>query len=325
MGRVEAICVSPQKGTAKHPVSVGQFLENWGLEGDAHGGLWHRQISILAAETIEAFRRDYGVDVQYGDFGENLVLQGIDAAALPVGTKLQCGAAALEITQIGKECHQSCAIRSIVGDCIMPRSGVFARVIHGGAVRPGDAAHILETGNVHPYKAAVITLSDKGSRHERVDTSGPTVVRRLEQAGYTVVETLLLPDGEEPLKTELCRLADQEQVDLILTTGGTGFSLRDVTPEATLAVATRLVPGIAEAMRAASMTITRRAMLSRAVSVIRGRTVIINLPGSPKACEECMDVFMSVLSHGLDVLRGDAGDCGMMPNEVDHAVEHKEI
>ena len=100
------------------------------------------------------------------------------------------------------------------------------------------------------------------------------------------------------------RLADQRQVDLIVTTGGTGFSPRDVTPEGTLAVADRLVPGIAEAMRAASLRITPRAMLSRAVSVLRGRTLIINLPGSPKACRECMEVFMDTIPHGLDLLRG---------------------
>lgn len=107
------------------------------------------------------------------------------------------------------------------------------------------------------------------------------------------------------------RLTDQRQVDLILTTGGTGFSPRDVTPEATLAVATRPVPGIAEAMRSASLTITKRAMLSRAVSVIRGKTLIINLPGSPKACRECMTVFLDTIPHGMDLLRGDAGDCAV--------------
>ena len=105
------------------------------------------------------------------------------------------------------------------------------------------------------------------------------------------------------------RLADQRQLDLILTTGGTGLGLRDVTPEATLAVATRLVPGIAEAMRSASLSITKRAMLSRAVSVIRGKTLIINLPGSPKACRECMAVFLDTIPHGMDLLRGDVSDC----------------
>lgn len=160
-----------------------------------------------------------------------------------------------------------------------------------------------------PFRAAVITLSDKGARGERVDESGPAIVRRLQEAGYTVVETLLLPDDQKQLESVLIRLCDGPKPELILTTGGTGFAPRDVTPEATLAVADRLVPGIAEAVRAASLAITRRAMLSRAVSVIRGQTLIVNLPGSPKACMESMDVFLDVLPHGLSLLRGEVADC----------------
>lgn len=127
--------------------------------------------------------------------------------------------------------------------------------------------------------------------------------------GYDVVEEILLPDGREALEQNLRRLADQRQVDLILTTGGTGFGQRDVTPEATMAVADRQAPGIAEAIRAASMKVTKRAMLSRAVSVIRKKTLIINMPGSPKACQECMDVFLETVPHGFDLLRGGVYDC----------------
>ncbi len=310
MGTIEAVCISTQKGTQKRPVVVGQFAEDWGIEGDAHAGHWHRQVSLLSLEKIEAFRRR-GAQVAYGAFGENLVVSGIDFSSLPVGTLLQCGDVLLEMTQIGKECHTHCAIYQVVGDCIMPREGVFARVLRGGVIRPGDTMEIVPRQGKRPYQAAVITLSDKGSRGERIDESGPMIAQTLQERGYDVVETLLLPDGEEELKRQLMRLTDQRQVDLILTTGGTGFSPRDVTPEATLAVATRPVPGIAEAMRSASLTITKRAMLSRAVSVIRGKTLIINLPGSPKACRECMTVFLDTIPHGMDLLRGDAGDCAV--------------
>ena len=123
------------------------------------------------------------------------------------------------------------------------------------------------------------------------------------------MERLLLPDEAAPLKNQLIRLCDQRQLDLILTTGGTGFAPRDITPEATLAVAHRNAPGIAEAIRSASLAITPRAMLSRAVSVIRGKTLIVNLPGSPKACMESMDVFLDTLPHALDLLRGRVQDC----------------
>lgn len=308
MGTIGAVCISTQKGTQKQPVAAGQCIADWGIEGDAHAGHWHRQISLLSLEKIEAFRRR-GAQVAYGAFGENLVVSGIDFSSLPVGTLLQCGDVLLEMTQIGKECHQHCAIYQVVGDCIMPREGVFARVLHGGMIRPGDTMKLVPRQGKRPYQAAVITLSDKGSRGERIDESGPVIVQTLQKRGYDVVETLLLPDGEEALKRQLMRLADQRQLDLILTTGGTGMGPRDVTPEATLAVATRLVPGIAEAMRGASLAITKRAMLSRAVSVIRGSTLIINLPGSPKACRECMTVFLDTIPHGMDLLRGDAGDC----------------
>lgn len=310
MGIVKAVCISQKKGTQKRPIAAGQFMTDWGIDGDAHAGHWHRQISLLSSEKIEAFRQR-GAHVAYGDFGENLVVSGIDFSSLPVGTLLQCGKVRLEMTQIGKECHQHCAIYQVVGDCIMPREGVFARVLHGGMICPGDTMQIVPRQKKRPYQAAVITLSDKGSRGERIDESGPLIVQTLQECGYDVVETVLLPDGEDALKRQLIRLADQRQLDLILTTGGTGLGLRDVTPEATLAVATRLVPGIAEAMRSASLTITKRAMLSRAVSVIRGKTLIINLPGSPKACRECMAVFLDTIPHGMDLLRGDAGDCAV--------------
>ena len=215
----------------------------------------------------------------------------------------------LEITQIGKACHSHCAVYEAVGDCIMPREGVFAKVLEGGVIHPGDEMVEVERGEKRPYQAAVITLSDKGSQGLRQDESGPVIVKRLEGEGYDVVETILLPDGRDELEQHLRRLADQRQVDLILTTGGTGFGQRDVTPEATIAVADRQVPGIAEAIRAASMKVTQRAMLSRAVSVIRKKTLIINLPGSPKACQECMDVFLETIPHGLDLLRGGVSDC----------------
>ncbi len=134
----------------------------------------------------------------------------------------------------------------------------------------------------------------------------------LDKAGYEVVELLLLPDEPEQLKSQLIRLADGRQVDLILTSGGTGFSLRDRTPEATMEVADRNAPGIAEAIRYKSMEITDRAMLSRGVSVIRGRTLIVNLPGSPKAVKESLEFIMEPLGHGLGILRGSASECARL-------------
>ena len=159
------------------------------------------------------------------------------------------------------------------------------------------------------FKAAVITVSDKGARGERVDESGPAAKEMLEEAGYEVVETLIIPDEPEELKTELIRLADEVRADLVVTSGGTGFSMRDQTPEATLAVADRLAPGIAEDIRYQSMSVTNRAMLSRGVSVIRRQTVIVNLPGSPKAVRESLGYILDSLDHGIRILRGSASEC----------------
>lgn len=162
----------------------------------------------------------------------------------------------------------------------------------------------------HPgWKAAVVTLSDKGYAGEREDESGPLICGILTGAGYDVVQTVLLPDEEEEIKKCLCKLCDNIKADIIFTTGGTGFAPRDCTPEATLAVATRNAPGIAEAMRLASLQITPRAMLSRGVSVIRNQTLIINLPGSPKAVKENLETVLPALDHGLAVLTGRTGDC----------------
>lgn len=308
MGTVTAICISRQRGTRKEPIQTAELRTDYGIAGDAHAGKWHRQVSLLQQEKVDDFCR-LGGNVTPGAFGENLLVSGIDFRSLLVGTRLRCGEVLLEMTQIGKECHTHCAIYHQTGDCIMPREGVFAKVIHGGVISVGDTMEIEPRETPLPWQAAVITLSDQGAAGLREDKSGLAIAERLRENGYEVIEQLLLPDDRARLEKELIRLCDQRQPDLILTTGGTGFSARDITPEATLAVAERQVPGIAEAIRAVSMRITRRAMLSRAVSVIRGKTLIINLPGSPKACMESMDVFLDTLPHGMGLLRGTVHDC----------------
>lgn len=315
MGRILAVCSSPARGTEKRRVGSGRFTPEWGLVGDAHGGDWHRQVSLLSAEKIKAFN-ERGAGVEYGAFGENLVVEGVDLRALPVGTRLRCGQVLLELTQIGKECHSHCAIYQRMGDCIMPREGIFAEVLTGGMIRVGDCVEVVMPQEDRPYSVAVITLSDKAFAGERDDLSGPAIEKILKDSEekdhirFDIKETILLPDGEEGLKKQLIRLADQRQVDLILTTGGTGFAPRDMTPEATIAVCDRMANGIADAIRNYSMTITDRAMFSRAVSGLRKKTLIINLPGSPKAVTEALEYILPKLPHGLDVLRENVQECG---------------
>ncbi|HBP66376.1 MAG TPA: MogA/MoaB family molybdenum cofactor biosynthesis protein [Desulfosporosinus sp.] len=158
-------------------------------------------------------------------------------------------------------------------------------------------------------RVGVITASDKGSRGEREDLSGPTLIKLVQDIGGEVVEHVVLPDEQTLLAEKMLQWTDELGLDLILTTGGTGFSMRDVMPEATLSVADRLVPGIAEVMRMESLKVTNKAMLSRAVAVLRKQTLIINMPGSPKAVRECFAAIAPALPHGLQILKGEASEC----------------
>ena len=301
MGKVKAVCISEKKGTVKKDIGSCMVIENFGLEGDAHAGS-SRQVSLLSFEQVEAFKeRSKGaVQLPPGIFGENLLVEGYDFKAYPVETIFKIGDVVLKITQIGKECHTGCEIMQRTGECIMPHEGVFARVLKGGMVSVGDEVIL------NPIRAAIITASDRSYRGEREDKSGPRIAELLMEKGYVVGTMQLLPDDEDGLAGALIKITDEEKPDVIFTTGGTGFSPRDHMPEATLRVADRNVPGIAEAIRAYSMNITPRAMLSRAVSVIRKDTLIINLPGSPKAVEECLEFLLPVLDHGIGILRGEA-------------------
>lgn len=143
MGKVMAVCISEKKGTQKRNVHEALLIEDFGLEKDAHAGKWHRQVSLLSYEKIQEFK-EKGAPVEDGAFGENLIVSGIDFKKLPVGTRFQCGDVVLEMTQIGKECHSGCEIYKIMGDCIMPREGVFAKVLRGGRIREGDELTVLE-------------------------------------------------------------------------------------------------------------------------------------------------------------------------------------
>lgn len=137
MAKVLAVCISENKGERKKPVEAVELRENHGIVGDAHAGEWHRQVSLLAQESIDKMRK-LGLDVNAGDFAENITTSGIDLVSLPIGTRLQVGETLLEVTQIGKECHTRCAIFYQAGDCVMPKEGIFVKVITGGTIRPGD-------------------------------------------------------------------------------------------------------------------------------------------------------------------------------------------
>jgi molybdenum cofactor synthesis domain-containing protein len=306
-GRVVSVNVATEKGVRKQPVASVNLLAEHGVEGDAHAGPWHRQVSLLANESIEKMKPACP-SVDPGAFGENLTTEGIVVYELPVGARLRVADTLLEVTQIGKVCHDRCAIFHQAGDCVMPREGIFVRVLEGGDVKAGDEIRLEKHSLIH---AAVLTVSDKGSRGERDDTSGDGLEEALRELGASAVERAIVPDEADQIAAELRRWADETQVNLILTTGGTGMTTRDITPEATLAVLDRQAPGFAEAMRAGSLAKTPHAMISRAVSGIRGKTLVVNMPGSPRACREQFAMIAPALPHAVEKLLDLGGDCAV--------------
>ena len=312
-GTVLAVNISDKKGVPKTPIQEGMFLEEHGLQGDAHAGKWHRQVSLLGIESMRKLEKATGKGLCLGVFAENLTTEGLILYDIPVGTKLKIGETIQQVTQIGKECHDECPIKRNVGQCALPKEGIFTRVLQGGKIRPGDRIIIMDEisqeGKKTMFKAGILIASDKGSRGERVDESGKVIEEIVKKFGMQVTKFLILPDELDQLSNAMVQMSDELGIDLILTSGGTGFAPRDITPEATLKVIDRLAPGICEAIRYHSLSITPRAMLSRAISGIRKKTLIVNLPGSPKAVREALDFIIEPLIHGLEIMTGHASEC----------------
>jgi len=311
-GRVEAVCVSNKKGEKKAAKSVVRLVCDHGIQGDAHAGEGHRQISLLTAEDLDTMREKGRLDLKPGDLAENVVVSGMDLTGLGLGSRLRLGAEAeISITQRGKVCHTRCAIYLQTGDCIMPRLGLFARVLKNGDVAPGDPVDVLELIARNVLQVVVLTISDRCSRCETVDTAGPAVERMIQQNLRShIYKREIVPDEHDTIASRIRHFCDGHSIDLVITAGGTGFSPRDVTPEAVSEVIERPAPGLDEAMRAASFKTTPHAMLSRGVSGIRGSTLILSLPGSELAAVENLAVVLPALGHGLSKLRGNPSNCG---------------
>jgi molybdenum cofactor synthesis domain-containing protein len=296
------VCTSAKKGICKHEVASAIVIKDHGLEADAHSGNWHRQVSLLAHLDIE-FMRSKGMSLKPGAFGENLVIDGLNTDELGVGSQLRIGPVLLELTQVGKVCHTRCAIYYTTGDCIMPRAGLFARVLEGGVLRPGMSVSVIRKTHRNVVQVAVVTVSDRCSAGVTVDTAGPAVGQLMrDELQANVAWSAIIPDEAERIAATLIDFSER-RVDLILTVGGTGMSVRDVTPDATRRVLDRELPGLAEAMRASSARVTPNALLSRAVAGIRGETLIVNLPGSVKASIENLEAILPALPHAIEMLR----------------------
>ncbi len=295
--KILSVNISTKKGTIKSPVEK-LVLNHLGVEGDAHAGEWHRQVSLLGIESFERFKDMTKREVKFGDFAENITTQGIELINTKPGDRFIGNDVDLEVTQIGKSCHgDGCAIYREVGNCVMPKEGIFCRVIKPGKLKAGDEL----TFYPKIYKVLVITLSDRASRGVYEDKSGPEVVRLITEFFGTLkwqfsVESTIIPDDEEVLVEQLER-ADENHYDLLITTGGTGIGQRDITPDVVKQMLDKEIPGIMEMIRLKYGAEKPNALLSRGVAGIMGNTFVYTLPGSVKAVKEYMEEITKTLKH----------------------------
>ncbi len=306
MGKIQAISVSDRKGVIKENVPSAYFENDFGIKGDAHAGKWHRQVSLLALESVKKMQ-EKGLDVKSGDFAENITTEGIDLLSLPVGTKIKIKDVEFIISQIGKICHHKCAVYYHAGECVMPKEGIFAVVRGNGELHVGDEIQNLGKDG---FSVGIITLSDRASKGEYEDLTGPALEKYVsENLKTSFIRKEIIPDDTKKLELTLKDFADTQMLDLIITNGSTGISPRDIAPDITVEVIEKRLPGFEEAMRAESFKITATAIVSRAVCGTRKNSLIINLPGSPKGAVENLSVIMPAIEHTIKKLQGDKSDC----------------
>ncbi|MCK4671426.1 MAG: hypothetical protein KAT47_02715 [Candidatus Aegiribacteria sp.] len=310
MARVAAVCLSEKRQVRKTEQKMINLIENFGIKGDAHGGTGPRQVSILSELSLSKMEAE-GISTCAGCCGENIDVGGeVELHTLLPGVKLKLGdSAVVRITEIGKDNSDGHA-DNVIQKNIFPVEGIFAEVLTGGAVKPGDTIEVLRSPG---FTAGILTVSDSTSRGERDDLSGPALIELLHSNDFLPARYAVVPDEVTEITAKLTKWCEDGFLDVLFTTGGTGFSVRDVTPEATMLICDREVPGIPEMIRQKSAEIVNSAWLSRARAGIRKQTLVINLPGSRKAAIECAEFALTVIDHGLAILRGDVTNCGVRP------------
>jgi molybdenum cofactor synthesis domain-containing protein len=302
--KVISVNISEKKGTIKHPVEE-ITLTGTGVMEDAHAGDWHRQVSLLAVESVEKFSREAKRKIDFGEFAENITTQGIDLPKCHIFDRFRIGETELELTQIGKECHgTACAIFKEVGNCVMPKEGIFCRVLKTGKIRPND--RIVHVPKV--FRVSIITLSDRASGGIYEDRSGPRIKEILNaffSARNQRIEILnvLIPDDADALGKLLIRQKNDGS-DFIFTTGGTGIGGRDITVETVSGLLDKQIPGIMELIRVKYGMEKPNALLSRGVAGTMGKTMVYTLPGSVKAVTEYMKEITKTMDHALFMLHG---------------------
>ncbi len=304
MGEIFSVNISSDKGISKSPVKQAYAVKHFGAKGDAHYGFSHRQISLLSWEDIEEQnfhlkRKGFEISqLKPGDFAENITTKGVDLSSLKIGDKIRVGPEViLEVTQIGKKCHDACEIYKKIGSCIMPKRGIFAKVLKEGWFRKSELIFLIKE------KIGIITVSDSCFKGKREDESGKVIQKMVASLGK-IVEYKIVPDEKGLLKSVLLDLTDEKAVDLVLTTGGTGISPRDITPDVTKELIDKKLPGFGELVRIKTFSSSPTSILSRAVAGIRGKTIVVNLPGSPRGVEECLAILLPILPHAFEMIRG---------------------
>lgn len=299
---VVSVNISEKKGTIKVPVEHIELTPN-GVQGDAHAGKWHRQVSLLGTESFRKFEKVAGRPLKYGEFAENITTEGIILYETHPLDRFTIGNALLEVTQIGKKCHgDSCAIYREVGNCVMPKEGIFCRVLKPGIVKAGDEM----TYQPKVFRIKVITLSDRAASAEYEDRSGPRAVQILEEyfAGLgwkAEIGRSVIPDEAALLRQEI---DGAKNADIIITTGGTGIGPRDITVDTVKPMLDKEIPGIMEMIRQKYGSEKPNALLSRGIAGVKGMSLIYTLPGSVRAVEEYLSVITPTIRHSFYMLNG---------------------
>jgi molybdenum cofactor synthesis domain-containing protein len=300
---VKSVNISERKGTIKVPVDTIIFDCN-GIRDDAHAGSWHRQVSLLGKESIDKMRPVLGRNIECGEFAENITTKGYPLWQMKPLDRLISGNIILEVTQIGKKCHgNNCTIFKETGDCIMPKEGIFCRVVSYGKLKAGDFFEY------HPkvLNIKIITVSDRASRGKYEDKSGPLLKQLatdyFSAEGRTIKADLsIVPDDRNAIES-VVRSSIDEQFDLIFTSGGTGIGPRDLTPETVAPLIEKNIPGIMELIRVKYAHLPN-ALISRGIAGVTGKTLIYTLPGNPKAVKEYADEILKTIEHSLIMLNG---------------------
>ncbi len=302
--KVLSVNVSEKKGTVKNPVESIKLTEI-GVVGDAHSGKWHRQVSLLATESIAKFSEEAGRTIKFGEFAENITTEGLLLHECKPLDRFRNESLELEVTQIGKKCHgDNCSIFREVGNCVMPKEGIFARVIRNSELKAGDELmYYPKIVSIH-----IITLSDRASAGEYADKSGPQIKNIAEKyfSGInrkTAFITHLIPDDPDEL-TRLIQSAISQNADVVFTTGGTGIGPRDITPETVRPLLDKEIPGIMELIRVKYGMEKPAALLSRGIAGVSGKTLVYCLPGSVKAVTEYCNEILPTIEHSIYMLEG---------------------